>query len=118
MNQVQVVQQLNTLEGIRVHYDHSDPAEPLPKIEVHIEQGSNFAADNRVYVQGWDFTIDLYTEGKDTAVEKQVKDLLDSIDVYWTRSENYLNDESCYEIEFNFSVMGDESDPLGGDQNA
>lgn len=111
MNQVQVVELLNTLQGIAVHYDHSDESAPLPKLEVHVNQGSNFAADNKVYVQGWDFTLDLYTKYKEPATEKLVKDLLNNNGLAWLRSETFLSDENCYEIEFTFSVLGDETDP-------
>lgn len=119
MNQVQVVALLNTLEGIKVDYLPSDVTKDLPKIVISVQQGSNFGADNQVYVQGWDFTVDLYTPEKDTATEKKVKDLLNDNGIYWTRTESYYNDELVYEVEFTFSVLGDETNPIpdGGDQD-
>ena len=111
MNQVQVVALLNTLTDIKVDYGHSDIQQDLPKIVVSIEQGSNFGADNHVYVQGWDFTLDLYTRDKDPDTEKKVKDLLNGAGIYWNRSETYYDDELVYEIEFTFTVYGDETDP-------
>ena len=112
MNQVQVITLLHSLDNIPVYYDHTDPATALPYIGVHVDQGSNFGADNHVYVQGWDFTVDLYTKGKSPDTEKLVKDLLNNAGIYWSRSETYLNDEDVYEIEFMFSVWGDEVDPI------
>ena len=111
MNQVQVVQLLNTLTDIKTEYGHTDVTKNLPKICISIEQGSNFGADNHVYVQGWDFTLDLYTKDKDPATEKKVKDLLNGAGIFWERSETYYSDEAVYEIEFTFSVLGDETDP-------
>jgi hypothetical protein len=111
MNQVQVVQLLNTLTDIKTDYGHTGTLQDLPKIVISIEQGSNFGADNHVYVQGWDFTLDLYTADKDPATEKKIKDLLNGAGVYWQRSETYYSDEAVYEIEFTFSVLGDETDP-------
>lgn len=111
MNQVQVVQLLNTLTDIKTVYGHTDVTKDLPKIVISIEQGSNFGADNHVYVQGWDFTLDLYTADKDPTAEKKIKDLLNGAGIYWERSEAYYSDEAVYEIEFTFSVLGDETDP-------
>ena len=111
MNQVQVVQLLNTLTDIKTEYGHTDVTKNLPKIVISIEQGSNFGADNHVYVQGWDFTLDLYTADKDPTTEKKIKDLLNGAGIYWERSETYYSDEAVYEIEFTFSVLGDETDP-------
>ena len=56
--------------------------------------------------------MDLYTKGKSPDTEKLVKDLLNNAGIYWSRSETYLNDEDVYEIEFMFSVWGDEVDPI------
>lgn len=112
MNQVQVVALLNTLTDITVDYGYSDISSDLPKIVISVEQGSNFGADNVVFVQGWDFTLDLYTAEKDSVTEKKVKDLLNNNGIYWTRSETYYSDELVYEVEFRFSVLGDETDPI------
>lgn len=111
MNQVQVVQLLNTLTDIKTVYGYTDVTKDLPKIVISIEQGSNFGADNHVYVQGWDFTLDLYTADKDPTTEKKIKDLLNGAGIFWERSETYYSDEAVYEIEFTFSVLGDETDP-------
>lgn len=111
MNQVEVIQLLNSLEDVTVYYDHASNPQ-LPYLEVHVDQGNNFGADNQVYVQGWDFTVDLYTKNKNNDLEKEVKDLLNGAGIYWSRSESFIDDEACYEIEFTFSVWGDETDPI------
>ena len=53
--------------------------------------------------------------GKNAELEKLVKDLLNDAGIYWSRSENWLSDEMVYEIEFTFSVWGDEQDPIPPD---
>ena len=112
MNQVQVVALLNSIEDVPVFYDHADEKTQLPFIEVHVAQGNNFGADDQVYVQGWDFTVDLYTKNKNASLEKVVKDLLKQAGIYWSRAESFISDELCFEIEFTFTVFGDETDPL------
>ena len=111
MNQVQVVALLNSLEDVTVYYDHAPESAQLHFVEVHVDQGNNFGADNQVYVQGWDFRVDLYTKNKNSALEKELKDLFNENGIYWSRSEDYISDELCYEIEFTFTVYGDETDP-------
>ena len=111
MNQVQVVALLNTLEDVVVYYDHAPESAQLPFVEVHVDQGNNFGADNQVYVQGWDFAVDLYTKNKNSVLEKELKDLFNAHGIYWSRSEDFLSDELVYEIEFTFTVYGDETDP-------
>ena len=118
MNQVQMVSLLNTLTDFTIVYGYSDVTADLPKIVISIEQGSTFGADNCVYVQGWDFTLDLYTRDKSPALEKQIKDLLNGAGIYWSRTETFYNDEMVYEVEFTFTVLGDETDPTpGGDDD-
>lgn len=112
MNQVQMIALLNTIEDVTVYYGYTSPATQLPHIVVSVAQGSNFGADNCVYVQGWDFTVDLYTKNKDAETEKIVKDLLNGAGVYWSRTETFYEDEQCWEVEFTFSVLGDETDPI------
>ena len=111
MNQVQVVALLNTLEDVVVYYDHAPESAQLPFVEVHVDQGNNFGADNQVYVQGWDFRVDLYTKNKNSELEKELKDLFNENGIYWSRSEDFIPDELVYEIEFTFTVYGDETDP-------
>ena len=112
MDQVQMIALLNSIEDVPVYYGYCDPATPLPHIVVSVDQGRNFGADNCVYVQGWDFTVDLYTKSKDAGLEATVKSVLNNAGVYWSRSESYYSDEACYEIEFTFSVWGDETNPI------
>ena len=118
MNQVQVIALLNSLEDLPSYYDHADVGAQLPLLVIHCDQPDNFAADNQVFCEKWNFRLDLYTVEKSLALETEVKNLLNSNGIAWTRSENYLTDESCWEVEFTFEVLGNEDPaPEGGEDD-
>lgn len=107
MNQVQAIQLLNSL-SIPSFYDHAPTGTKLPFIAIHTEQPDNFTADNKVFCEKWNFRIDLYSVDKSLKLEREIKDLLNANDIAWTKTEQYLDDDSCWEVEFEFEVMGDE----------
>jgi len=77
-------------------------------MDIHCEQPDNFSADNKVFVEKWNFRIDLYTVEKDISLENQIKTLLNNNGIFWTKTEQYLDDQSCWEVEFEFEVLGNE----------
>ena len=112
MNQLQFVQLLNTLDIPSV-YDHADVGQTLPFIAIHITQPENFAADNAVYCEKWNVRLDLYTVFKDLASENKIKKLLNDNGIFWERTETYLDTEKCWEVEFEFDIIGnDDTEPV------
>lgn len=123
MNQLQVIQLLNTL-STPSFYGQAPVNTALPFIAIHTEQPDNFAADNGVYCEKWDFRLDLYTVEKDLETEATIKKLLNDNGIAWSKTEEYIDSESCWEVEFEFSVIGNEvlpaspdPEPEGGDGN-
>lgn len=110
MNQVQMIALLNTL-SIPSVYDHADKGQTLPFLAIHSEQPDNFVADNLVYCEKWNFRIDLYTVKKDTSLEASIKKLLNDNGIAWTKTEQYIDSEQMWEVEFEFEVLGDEVIP-------
>jgi len=110
MNQLQVIQLLNTL-SIPSFYGQAPVSTSLPFITIHSEQPDNFAADDGVYCEKWDFRINLYSVAKDLESEASIKKLLNDNGIAWSKTEEYIDSESCWEVEFEFSVIGNE-DPL------
>lgn len=108
MNLVQIVDLLNKNLSIQSFYDHAPVGTVLPFIAIHSEQPDNFAADNYVYCEKTNIRLDLYTVNKDLSIESSIKALLNENGIFWTLSEQYLDDQACYEIEFEFDVLGDE----------
>lgn len=106
MNQVQVIALLNSLEDIPSYYDHADVGAQLPLLIIHCDQPDNFAADNLVYCEKWNWRLDLYMVQKNTELEQEIKDLLNENGIAWTKTEQYLTDQNCWEVEFEFETLG------------
>lgn len=77
-------------------------APPLPFICYLFSNTNNFDADDRVYRVINRITIELYTEAKEPATEALVETALDGL--CWEKSEEYLDDEHCYEIIYEIEV--------------
>ena len=111
MNQLQMITLLNTLTDIPSFYDHAPVGTALPFGTIHTEQPDNFAADNGVYVEKWNFRFDLYTAEKNLTLEAEIKKLLNDNGIAWTKTEQFIETEQCWEVEFEFEVLGNEDPP-------
>jgi len=107
MNQVQMIALLNTL-SIDSFYDHAPVGTNLPFLTIHSEQPDNFAADNLVYCEKWNFRIDLYSVAKDLVHESEIKSLLNDNGIAWNKTEQFIDSEQCWEVEFEFDILGNE----------
>lgn len=110
MNQVQMIALLDTL-SISFFYGQAPVGTVLPFGVIHSDQPDNFVADNIVYCEKWDFRLDLYSAEKSLALEAEIKGLLNENDIPWEKTELYLDDQSCWEVEFTFTVAGNEDIP-------
>lgn len=77
-------------------------APSLPFICYFLASSNNFCADNAVYQPINRITIELYTQHKDPAAEAAVERALAAH--CWEKSEEYLDDENCYEIIYEIEV--------------
>ena len=111
MNQVAMITLLNTL-SISSFYDQAPVGTALPFGVIHTEQPDNFVADNLVYCEKWNFRFDLYTVEKDLTLEAGIKKLLNDNGIAWTKTEQYIDTEQCWEVEFEFEVLGNEEPPI------
>lgn len=110
MNQVQMIALLNTL-SVSSFYGQAPVGTVLPFLVIHTEQPDNFAADNGVYCEKWNFRIDLYSTVKNLEIEADIKKLLNDNEIYWTKTERYIDSENVWEVEFEFEVLGNEDPP-------
>jgi hypothetical protein len=84
--------------GLPVAYHHFvSPPQP-PYIVYMFAYSSNFGADDKVYdIQG-NYQVELYTTKKDLASEKLIENLFDENDIYWEKTETYIDSEGLYQV--------------------
>ena len=72
-----------------------------PPYLVYLFTGTdNMGADNRVYHHEPSYQVELYTLAKNPAAEQAVEALLNSQDIYWEKSETYIQSEKLYQVVY------------------
>ena len=87
-------------------YDHFAEGEsPEPPFICYLLPGSdNFAADGVAYFKISEVRIELYTDRKDLAVEHKVEDVLDGQEIFYDKTEVWIQSEKLYEVLYSFEV--------------
>jgi hypothetical protein len=84
--------------GLPVAYHHfKTPPEP-PYIVYLFAYSSNFGADNKVHKEIPNYQVELYTTKKDPVSEKLIEDLFDEHDIYWEKTETYIEGEGLFQV--------------------
>jgi len=89
--------------GLPVAYHHftvneNNPPPKPPYLIYLFSYTSNFSADNKVYPKVPRFQVERYTTRKDPATEKILEDLFDTHDIYWEKTETYIESEDLYQV--------------------
>ncbi len=88
------------------YYSYPEDAVPAPPYFVYYFAGTdNFGADNEVYANIYNLTIELYTQNKDLASEAAIEAALQSGKIFWNKTELYIDAENAYEILYEMEVM-------------
>ena len=92
--------------GIPSAYDHFAEGEsPAPPFITYLIPGAdNFAADGKAYFKVDEVHVELYTDAKDPDLEDQVEDVLDRHEVYYSKSEVWIESEKLYEVMYTFQM--------------
>ena len=103
-NLVEMLQELK----IPFAYDHFAEGEsPDPPFICYLIPGSNnFAADGRVYFKLNEVRIEMYTDFKDIALESRLEDVLDGREIFYNKSETWIQSEKLYEVMYSFEMEG------------
>lgn len=80
-----------------VSYSHSTKEVPTPFIVYHEKGTSNFGADNRVYQKVRNVEVELYTDKKDSKVEKELEDLFDAHSIFYDADEFFIESENLFQ---------------------
>lgn len=89
-------------------YDHFAEGEsPEPPFICYLIPGSNnFAADGRVYFKLNEVRIEMYTDFKDSSLESKVENVLDGHEIFYNKSETWIQSEKLYEVMYSFDMEG------------
>ena len=79
-------------------------APTLPYCVYYAGRANNFAADGLVWFTAQRYTVELYTEDKDPAIEARLEAALTGAGIFWTRDEAYIDSERMNEIIYEFEV--------------
>lgn len=92
--------------GIPYAYHHFTTTKAVePPFICWLTPGSNnFAADGMVYHRGMQLDIELYTDEKDQEMEERIEAVLDQHEIYWEKSEVYIESEKMYEVLYEMEV--------------
>lgn len=92
--------------GVPFAYDHFAEGEaPEPPFICYLLPGSdNFAADGKVYYKANEVHIELYSDSKDPALENSVEDVFDKYEIFYNKSEVWIESEKLYEILYTFEM--------------
>lgn len=72
---------------------------PTPPYIVYLfAYSDNFGADNKVYSKEDNYQVELYSTKKDLASEKKIEDLFDSNDIYYEKTETYIDSEGLFQV--------------------
>ena len=105
MTHEEVMQMLEELK-IPYAYDHfAERESPEPPFICFLFPGSdNFSADNIVYAEFSNLSIELYTDEKDPELEDQVETVLNNHELFWNKSEVWIESEKLYEVLYQMTV--------------
>ena len=85
------------------HFAEGEAVNP-PFICYLLPGSNNFSADGEVYFKINEVRIELYTDLKDLAVEQQVEDVLDEHEIFYNKSETWIESEKLYEVLYTFEM--------------
>ena len=99
---------INMLEEIGIPFAYSHFAEgesPEPPFLCYLlPRSDNFSADGAVYHKLNVVHFEVYTDKKDRALENRVEDVLDKNNIFYNKSEVWINSEKLYEVIYSFEL--------------
>lgn len=94
--------------GIPFAYSHFAEGEnPKPPFICYSSPKSDgFSADGLVYQKLQDIRIELYTDKKDLDTEEKLENTLDNHNIFYKKSETWIDSEKLYEVLYQFEILG------------
>ncbi|WP_418968449.1 hypothetical protein [Alloscardovia omnicolens] len=94
--------------GLPFAYDHFAPgAAPDPPFICYFTPETHpFAADGRIYLQVNLWNIELYTNQKDPKLEALLEEKLAAAEIFFEKSEVYIEHEHLFLVLYSFEMKG------------
>ena len=92
--------------GLPFAYHHYAEGEsPEPPFLLFLSPGENtFSADNLAYFSFKQLDVELYTNRKQPELEEQVEAVLAQHEIYYTKTELFIDSEELYEVLYEMEV--------------
>lgn len=105
MTHEEVMQILSEMD-VPFAYDHFAEGEsPAPPFICFLFPSSkNFGADNTVYAEFSNLNVELYTDAKDPELEDRMEAVLNAHELFWNKSEVWIDSEKMYEVLYQMTV--------------
>ena len=97
------LKELLDTSGVTFFYNHA-PVGTLVPFGTYETSSDNFAADNKVYYEGRNFTAVLYTVEKDETREALIENVLNAHDIPWDKETIFIESERFYQTIYTGSV--------------
>ena len=99
---------LEIMHGINLpfayhHFAQGESIDP-PFVVYLFPNSENFSADGKVYFKKEDVNLELYTDKKNVSLEEKIEDILDSHDIFYNKSEVWIESEKLYEVLYEFQM--------------
>ena len=99
---------INILDEIGIPFAYSHFAEgesPEPPFLCYLlPRSDNFSADGAVYHKLSVVHFEVYTDRKDRVLENRVEDVFDKNNIFYNKSEVWINSEKLYEVIYSFEM--------------
>lgn len=89
--------------GMPIAFDHFKTPQTLPYLVYIVATNDQMAADNKTFHSRPVLQLELYTEQKDMDKEAAVEAIID--DFFYTKEEEYLDDEQMYMVAYRFVLQ-------------
>lgn len=92
--------------GLPVAYSHFNDLKPPPYITYQFAYDADMKADNQNYFALGNYQVELYTAKKDLATERLLENKLGDLELPYTKTEFWIDDEKLFQIVYEIQLTG------------
>ncbi len=105
MNHKEVISLIEEMNIPYAYHHFAEGESPSPPFICFLYPNAvNFGADNIVYHSFTELDIELYTDEKNPDLETQIEDILTTHELYFEKSEVWIESEKLYEVLYTVIV--------------